>query len=264
MKRLLPFLFALVVPTLAAAQVTPGPISSRTASRGRAINGTEAVPSYSFAADTDTGLYNPSAANTIAFTFGGVNAFHLQNGFFDMKSTTVFGWAAGDPTSGGCDTCMARGAAGAFQFKTATATTTLTLPTGTGNVLPVVVAKGRATAQAAANASVSTFTVGASDATFEVSANVLVTTATTHDFDVQVTYTDEGNTARTVTLPFRLVGSTTALVASIVNGNGTVPYLGVPVHIRAKAATVITVITEAAGTYTTVAYNVEGYIKQIS
>jgi hypothetical protein len=128
----------------------------------------------------------------------------------------------------------------------------------------IVAAFGRVTAQVAAVASVATFTVGGADATFEVSANVLVTTATAHDFDVQLAYTDEGNTARTVTLPFRLVGSTTALVASVVNGNGAVPYLGVPVHIRAKAGTAITVRTEAAGTYTTVVYNVEGLIKQTS
>lgn len=123
---------------------------------------------------------------------------------------------------------------------------------------------GRATAQVATNASVATVTVGAADGTFIVSANVLVTTATTHDFDVQCTYTDEGNTARTVTMPLRLVGSTTALVAAVVNANGAVPYIGVPIHIRVKTATAITIRTEAAGTYTTVTYNVEGFIQQIA
>ncbi len=129
---------------------------------------------------------------------------------------------------------------------------------------PVEVGYGRAAAQSAAVASVATFTVGAADGSFEVSANVLVTTATTHTFTVQCTYTDEGNTARTVTLPFRLVGDTTALTSSITNTNGTVPYLGVPVYLRAKSGTVITVLTQAAGTYTTVTFNVEGLIKQTS
>jgi hypothetical protein len=127
---------------------------------------------------------------------------------------------------------------------------------------PFVITRGRATAQAAANASVATVTVGASDGTFEVSANVLVTTATNHTFTAQCTYTDEGNTARTVTLPFRLVGDTTALTSSIANTAGTVPYNGVPIHIRAKAATAITILTPAGGTYTTVVYNIEGVIKQ--
>jgi hypothetical protein len=123
------------------------------------------------------------------------------------------------------------------------------------------VVSGRATAQAAAVASVATFTPAA-DASFDVCMNVLVTTATTHTFDAQCTYTDEGNTARTVTMPFRLVGSTTALVSSIANGNGAVPYIGVPVRIRVKGGTAITLLTQAAGTYTTVVYNVEGTIRQ--
>lgn len=130
--------------------------------------------------------------------------------------------------------------------------------------LPGIVATGRATGQTAANAGVCTFTVGAEDGTFEVSANVRVTTATTHDFDVQCTYTDEAGTARTATLPFRLVGSTTAVISSIVNTSGTVPFMGVPITIRAKAATAITIITEAAGSYTTVVYNISGCIKKIA
>lgn len=129
--------------------------------------------------------------------------------------------------------------------------------------VPVIVATGRVTAQAAANASVSAFTVGAADASFEVSANVLVTTATTHAFTVTCAYTDEGNTARTVTMPFVLVAGS-AIVTSVANGNGTVPYLGLPIHIRAKAATTITIATAAGGTYTTVAYNAEGIVKQMS
>jgi hypothetical protein len=135
--------------------------------------------------------------------------------------------------------------------------------TTAGLGVEVVVAAGRATAQTAANASVSTFTVGAADGTFEVSANVLVTTATTHTFTVECAYTDEGNTARTLTLPFTLVAGS-AIVTSVANANGTVPYMGITMHIRAKAATAITIRTQAAGTYTTVTYNVEGLIRQIS
>lgn len=126
---------------------------------------------------------------------------------------------------------------------------------------PAIVATGRATAQVAANASVSTFTVGAADASFEVSANVLVTTATAHAFTVTCAYTDEGNTARTLTMTFGLVAGGVA-TTSIANANGAVPYMGVPLHIRAKSGTAITIATAAGGTYTTVTYNVEGIIKQ--
>ena len=73
---------------------------------------------------------------------------------------------------------------------------------GAANGVPGIVAYGRSTAQTAAVASVTTYTPGA-DGTFEIGANVLVTTATTHSFTVACAYTDEGNTARTATLTRR-------------------------------------------------------------
>src|SRR3990167_6302910 len=143
--------------------------------------------------------------------------------------------------------------AGAIEFLTDSYYATTT----TGAVRRMIVAgnTGRATAQTAANASVATYTLGASDASYEVSANVLVTTATTHAFTVTCAYTDEGNTARTVTMTFGLVAGGVA-TTSIANANGAVPYMGVPLHIRCKASTAITIAT--TGTFTTVTYNVEG------
>ncbi len=127
------------------------------------------------------------------------------------------------------------------------------------------VAVGRNVAVAnAAVASVCAYKVGAADATFEVFMNVNVTTSTTHTFTCQCTYTDETNTARTITaLPFRLIGDTTALTTSIAAASA-VPYSGVPMIIRCKAGTTITLLTQAAGTYTTVTYNVEGFIRQLA
>lgn len=120
---------------------------------------------------------------------------------------------------------------------------------------------GRSTAQSAAVASVVAWTVGSSDGTFLVAANVLITTATTHSFTVTCTYTDEGNTSRTVTLNFSTVAGVISN-AAITNVGGTVPYEGVPLQIRCKAATTITIAT--TGTFTTVTYNVEGSITQIA
>lgn len=126
------------------------------------------------------------------------------------------------------------------------------------------VAAGRTVAATnAAVASVCAALVGASDASYEVFMNVLVTTSTTHTFTCQCTYTDEGNTARTITMPFRLVGDTTAVTSSIAAA-AAVPYLGVSVFIRCKANTTITLLTQAAGTYTTVVYNVEGFIRKLA
>ncbi len=132
--------------------------------------------------------------------------------------------------------------------------------TTTGWGTPAIYGTGRSTAQAAAVASVATYTVGASDGSFRVSANVLVTTATVHNFTVTCAYTDEGNTARTLTLPFTILAGTAA--TAITNAGGAVPYEGIPVHIRCKASTAITIAT--TGTFTTVAYNVEANIEQLS
>lgn len=134
-----------------------------------------------------------------------------------------------------------------------TSARTITFPDNTG--LAAVPQAGRVTAQTASASSVAAITVGAADATYLVSANVLVTTSTAHSFTVTVAYTDEGNTARTLTLPFsQLAGTITA------NVTGAGPYEGIPLHIRCKAATTITIAT--TGTFTTVTYNVEGLITQ--
>ena len=129
-----------------------------------------------------------------------------------------------------------------------------------GYGVPVIRGYGRFTAQTAAVASVASYTVGASDASFLISANVLITTSTAHNFTMTCAYTDEGNTARTLTLTFSSLAGT--LLTAITNAAGAVPYEGLPLHIRAKAATAITIAT--TGTFTTVTYNVEGLIKQIA
>lgn len=130
----------------------------------------------------------------------------------------------------------------------------------TGQGVPSIYGTGRSTAQTAAVASVAVYTVGAADGSFIVSANVNVTTSTAHTIAVQVDYTDETNTSRTLTLSFSQLAGT--IINSITNVTGAGPYEGLPVHIRCKASTTITVKT--TGTFTTVTYNVEGSITQIA
>lgn len=133
----------------------------------------------------------------------------------------------------------------------------------TGGVLttpgPFIITRGRSAAQVAAVASVATVTVGAADGSFEVSANVSVTTATAHSFSVTCTYTDEGNVSRTLTLGFAQLSGAT-LITLITNVTSTGPYESLTYHLRAKAGTTITFAT--TGTFTTIVYNVEGVIKQ--
>lgn len=119
---------------------------------------------------------------------------------------------------------------------------------------------GRATAQAAAVASVTAYTVGTADSSFLVSGNVLVTAAVTASFTMTVNYTDESNTSRTLVLTFSNITGT--LLSTITNVTGTGAYEGVPLHIRCKAATTITMAT--TGTFTSVTYNVEGAITKIA
>ncbi len=124
-----------------------------------------------------------------------------------------------------------------------------------------IVLTSRFTAQTAAQ-TLAAFTCPATDGSYEVSMNVLVTVSTLHAFTCECAYTDESNTARTLTLQFSSLAG--AFVTSIANAAGAVPYEGCPLHIRCKASTTITLRTQAAGTYTTVTYNVEGIIRQLA
>lgn len=119
-------------------------------------------------------------------------------------------------------------------------------------------AAGRVTAQAAANASISTFTVGAADGSFEVSGNVNVTVSTALATTLTCTYTDESNTARSMILPIQTLTGTFVAGGAI---TGVGAWESPVMHIRCKAATVITILT-STGTFTGVTYTAEGIIKQ--
>lgn len=98
------------------------------------------------------------------------------------------------------------------------------------------------------------------DGSFLIAANVLVTATTAASFTVTCTYTDEGNTARTLTLTFSQV--TGVFLTTITNVTGVGAYEGVPLYIRVKANTAITIQTAGGGTYTGVTYNADALITQ--
>lgn len=129
-----------------------------------------------------------------------------------------------------------------------------------GGGLVAIRAAGRVTAQSAANASISTFTVGAADGSFEVSANMNVTAATVLSTALTCTYTDESNTARTMIFPVAQVAGS-FIAAGAITGTGA--WESPVLHIRCKAATAITILT-SAGTFNTVTYTAEGVIKQVA
>lgn len=251
-------------PTVSRIALTQGTITADAQAMGSTATWNNAAVTFTHlrAAVTNTASNSASLLlNLLGGAGGATSMFSVRaadgkvvgNSSFETANTASFQWTGRAILKSPADAQVR------FLNNAEDQSITVTVPTGTGNVLAVVVAQGRAAAQTAAVASVSTFTVGATDASFEVSANVLVTTSTNHNFTVTCTYTDEGNTARTLTLPFTLVAGS-AIVNAVANANGAVPYMGIVQHIRAKAATAITVAT--TGTFTTVTYNVEGIIKK--
>lgn len=137
-------------------------------------------------------------------------------------------------------------------------TTTYNNVATAGNGLAAIVAAGRVTAQSAANASIATYTVGASDSSFEISMNMNVTAATILSTSMNCDYTDESNTARTMILPTTSIGGT-FLSGGMVTATGS--FETAVFHIRCKAGTAVTLYT-ATGTFTGVTYTGEGNIKQ--
>jgi len=120
---------------------------------------------------------------------------------------------------------------------------------------------GRLTGQTAAASSVATLTVGAADATYMVSGNILITTDNAAQaIQLVVDYTDEGNTARSVAIPLLRISATSWLTSTL-GGGGAVPYPSSPLPIRCKASTTITIKT--IGAFTSTTYNVEGTIVKI-
>lgn len=121
-----------------------------------------------------------------------------------------------------------------------------------GAGIPGIVGNDRKTGQTA-GVNLATYTVGASDASFIVSANILVTTSTLYSISATVSYTDEGNTSRVLTLNFSQL--TGVFVTTITNALAAPVYEGVPLHIRCKAGT--TIVIGTTGTFTTITYNFE-------
>jgi hypothetical protein len=128
--------------------------------------------------------------------------------------------------------------------------------------VPMIAGSGRVDGATAAIANLLTVNVPHNvDHSYSVSADVSVTASTTHAFTVTCTYTDEAGVPRTLTLSFGLVAGG-AFVTSIANGNGAVPYMGVPQRIRAKRGTTIVVAT--TGTFTAVVYNAEASARLVA
>ena len=121
----------------------------------------------------------------------------------------------------------------------------------------VSIQDNRQTAQTAAIASLLAFTVGAADGLFRIQGNVNITTFVAGTFNMTVAYTDETNTARTLTLNFSSLTGTLGVAIAAAG-----PFEGIPTVIRCKASTTITVAT--SGTFTSLTYNAEAMLEQLA
>lgn len=215
------------------------PLSKLDVNGGVAIGayaGTQAAPTNGLIVSGKTGLGNISSPTAILNLGGGT----ATAGTASLKL--------------GQSTVLTTPEDGAMEY----APGSLFFSKGTTRYLIPLAFSGRVTAQTAA-ATIATLTVGATDQSFEVSANILITAATVNNFTCTCTYTDEGNTLRALTLNFSQL--TGAFITAMTNVTGAAPYEGVPVQIRCKASSTITLAT--VGTFTTVTYNAQGNIKQI-
>jgi len=154
-----------------------------------------------------------------------------------------------------------------FNFSGATANTVTSFNVEDGIVTEVdttpvakVKASGRFTSQSAANSSVATYQYDQADASFRVWMNMRVASATVISTTMRVTYTDEGGTARNVIFPVEQLAGT-LITAGAITGTGVWHSAIIP--IRAKVSTPITLFVNT-GTFTSVNYNVEGFIELVA
>lgn len=113
------------------------------------------------------------------------------------------------------------------------------------------------------SAAAATYTVGAADGTFVVSGNILINSGATFSMSLDVTYTDQGNTSRTLVLPLAQLAGTFVVTGLATNITGTGPYESASMTIRCKASTSITIRPSAGGTYTACNYDVYANIRQV-
>lgn len=248
-------------------------ISPTTTINGNSVTGSGAL---TVEATSATLFLAATGSNIIEIVTNGANRWAVVgSGFLQGTSGMVNGWtsSSSDPTMA-LDTGESRLGAASFAFGNGTfsdvsgtlnfsaavmggAITKYNNVSTVGWGVPAIYGYNRFTAQTAAVATIASYTVGAADGSFEVGANVNVTTYASGTFTTTVSYTDETNTPQTLTLNFSTLAG---VLGTAIAAAG--PFEGVTMRIRAKASTSITVAT--TGTFTSLTYNVEAGIEQVA
>ena len=126
------------------------------------------------------------------------------------------------------------------------------LATG-GLGVTTIFAENTITSQTTSGTTIATYTPG-SAGNFEITADYLITAITSGGAEIQVSWTDEGGTARTATLLLASLSGTTGTGATT-----TGPFSAIPYRLRSSANNAITVKT--AGTFAAT-YDASAAIKQ--
>lgn len=216
---------------------------------------TNAISLYNGTAPVGTltnGFTMHSASGFPKFMDAAGNVYLLSTAATLPGSLTVVGALAGVTTLA---------ASGALTLG-AKATTYNNIATA-GWGVSTVYGSGQVTAQTARSAAIATYTVGAADGSFRVSGNINVSASATHSFSLDVVYTDETNTSRTLILPMAQLAGAFVTGGLVTNVTGVGPYESPVMHIRCKASTTIT-IRPSAGTFTSVTYSGDAAITQVS
>lgn len=203
---------------------------------------------------TNIGFYVAGAATL----FGHISVNSNGSLFLDGQGTggVVIGQGSG---TGGVQILNGAGVLGALIASTGKmAYYSRVITTAWG--VPAIYGYLRPAQQVNTTVTLATYTVLAADGSFLISANVNVTASATAAMTVTVSYTDETNTPVVDTLPFILLNAT--VVGSITTAQGNIAYASLPIRIRCKAATTITVAT--AGTVTGITYTAEADITQVA
>lgn len=119
--------------------------------------------------------------------------------------------------------------------------------------VPSIYAENTITAQTTSGTTITTYTTGGGG-NFEITAEYLITAYTSGSAEIQVSWTDEGGTARTATLLLADLSGTTATGAA-----ATGPFSAIPYRLRSSANNAITIKT--AGTFSAT-YDASATIKQ--
>lgn len=227
------------------------------------IAGTVGNPSYSFAVDATKGFYS-SASNQIGVSLSGALSLSLA------ANGQLIGAQSGNYiqlNSSGAATLVASGSNQAVTLSpSGSGGVTISTKIGSYNAISTqgmgvgaIYGYTEVTAQSAAG-NIATYTVGAADGVFRVSADMSVTAATVLSTTLTVTYTDKSNTARTMILPVQqLSGSFIAGGLITATGAWETPTM----QIRCKASTSITILS-SAGTFNTVVFSASGTIEQVA